>query len=90
MLCREARAPFEGRCAVPVPRGQKAFCQVPGEAGAAGAACGMRRGVQQKDTAKSCRQVESPLDVFVSRGVSGSVGTMIFKYGTGREILQRT
>lgn len=46
--------------------------------------------MQQKDNAKRCRQVESPLDVFVSRGVSGSVGMMILKYGTGREILQRT
>lgn len=71
-------------------RGQKAFCHVPGDGGAAGAAFGMRHRVQQEDTVKSCRQVESPLDVFVSRGVSGSVGAMIFKYDTGREILQRT
>lgn len=35
----------------------------------------------------SCRQVESLLDVVVSRGSPGSTGRMIFKYCTRRRIL---
>jgi len=40
--------------------------------------------------AGSCRQVVSLLDVFLSRGIPGSTGTMIFKCRARRKILQKT
>lgn len=40
-----------------------------------------------KKKASGCRQVESLLAVFLSRGIPGSTGMMIFKCCTRRKIL---
>ena len=78
------RSGVPSRC-LPRPRGRKAFRLLPqGRSGRGLPGVAMEC---NKKKASGSRQVESLLDVFLSRGIPDSTGMMIFKYCARMKIL---